>query len=368
MNNVRSALDVRACASVSIGWQRSGGSQDGYLGGDELSTANHVACYAMALSHALTQAGTPPERLDVSAASSPDRLRSDLTTIYLEVRGQVPGLDQAGFELAASQADQASPIWNALLGRRWPGAVDVQIKAILVEPVGKQLSAPLAQVPFNEAPTLLPGAITRQDFERYRASRGIPPPPLGRGAPPASVALTRPVVASETAQTPSRALRLPMPPIPPRQPPRRAGLPRSIATALANIRASRGPGPKPAGLPGLVATVVPPPIPSRPQRRRPPLSGVARVARLPTQLLLVLGIYLLLLAPLLALARSAGGSPAASPDLPAVVTAAPPAATPVTDLAILLARGPTLPILTPVAGPSPTPAPAWATAPNAEKP
>ena len=47
-----------------------------------------------------------------------------VTTMELDVRGKVPGLDQAGFENAAQQAEQGCPVSNALRNN-----VQIRVKA-----------------------------------------------------------------------------------------------------------------------------------------------------------------------------------------------------------------------------------------------
>jgi osmotically inducible protein OsmC len=90
---------------------------DGRTSPEELLAASHAACYAMAFSFALGGAGNPPERLDVTATVSLDPKESGgfaVTSSALEVSGVVPGLDQAGFQAAAEQAEQGCPISNAI--------------------------------------------------------------------------------------------------------------------------------------------------------------------------------------------------------------------------------------------------------------
>jgi osmotically inducible protein OsmC len=81
-----------------------------------LIASAHAACYAMAFSNTLNSAGTPPERLDVTATCSLDRVdgKMKITTVRLDVHGKVPGLDQAGFAAAAQTAEQGCPVSNAL--------------------------------------------------------------------------------------------------------------------------------------------------------------------------------------------------------------------------------------------------------------
>src|SRR6266567_2839248 len=90
---------------------------DGRTSPEELLAASHSACYAMALSATLGRTGNPPERLDVTATVSLDATEGggfEVTSSALEVRGVVPGLDQAGFQAVAEEAEKGCPISNAL--------------------------------------------------------------------------------------------------------------------------------------------------------------------------------------------------------------------------------------------------------------
>jgi osmotically inducible protein OsmC len=90
---------------------------DGRTSPEELLAASHSACYAMALSATLGRTGNPPERLDVTATVSLDAKEGggfEVTSSALEVRGMVPGLDQAGFQAVAEEAEKGCPISNAL--------------------------------------------------------------------------------------------------------------------------------------------------------------------------------------------------------------------------------------------------------------
>src|ERR687887_2510822 len=64
---------------------------------EELIAAAHAACYAMAFSNTLSEAGHAPERLEVSAKATFDPDAGGITTMDLDVRGRVPGMDEAEF-------------------------------------------------------------------------------------------------------------------------------------------------------------------------------------------------------------------------------------------------------------------------------
>jgi lipoyl-dependent peroxiredoxin len=103
---------------LPVSWPARVERPDGQTSPEELLAASHAACYAMALSHVLGQAGTPPERLDVSAVVSAELGEGGLrvTGSALEVVGRVPGVDGEGFTSAAEEAERNCPISNALRG------------------------------------------------------------------------------------------------------------------------------------------------------------------------------------------------------------------------------------------------------------
>ena len=105
-----------ALGELPITWASRTERSDGKTSPEELLAAAHAACYAMAFSHTLAQAGTPAERLTVSATCAFEQVESGfkVTTMDLDVRGRVPGLDQAGFDKVAQQAEQGCPVSNAL--------------------------------------------------------------------------------------------------------------------------------------------------------------------------------------------------------------------------------------------------------------
>jgi osmotically inducible protein OsmC len=99
--------------------KRTADDADGTTSPEELIAAAHSACYAMQLSAAVAQAGGTPIALDVQADVSigPDPAGGlHLTGIALTVRGEVEGLDAAGFEEAANAAKVGCPVSKALTG------------------------------------------------------------------------------------------------------------------------------------------------------------------------------------------------------------------------------------------------------------
>ena len=100
--------------------KRAAEDADGTTSPEELIAAAHSSCYAMQLSALIAQAGGTPQSLDVRAdvALGPDSADGGfrLTGITLTVRGEVDGLDAAGFEKAAQAAKDSCPVSKALTG------------------------------------------------------------------------------------------------------------------------------------------------------------------------------------------------------------------------------------------------------------
>ncbi len=102
------------------------GQPEGKTSPEELIAAAHATCYAMALSNTLAEGGNAPEHLEVNAVCTLDDQQLKITTVDLNVRGRVPGLDADGFESAAEQAEQICPVSNALRNN-----VDIRLNASL---------------------------------------------------------------------------------------------------------------------------------------------------------------------------------------------------------------------------------------------
>ena len=99
--------------------KRAADEAGGTTSPEELIAAAHSSCFAMQLSANIAEAGGTPQSLDVTADVSlgPDKAGGfRLTGIKLTVRGQVDGLDAAGFEKAAQAAKEGCPVSKALTG------------------------------------------------------------------------------------------------------------------------------------------------------------------------------------------------------------------------------------------------------------
>ncbi len=100
-----------AFGPLDVSWPSRAEQPNGKTSPEELIAAAHAACFSMALSHGLAQAGTPAEQLDTSATVTfqpgegiirdrsrrarhrPRRRRGDLRRGGRGSEGQLPGLE-----------------------------------------------------------------------------------------------------------------------------------------------------------------------------------------------------------------------------------------------------------------------------------
>jgi osmotically inducible protein OsmC len=111
--------------------RRAADDAGGVTSPEELVAAAHSACYAMQLSAVIAEAGGTPHSLEVTADVTFGPLKAGgmgIPRIALTVRGEVEGLDEAGFQQAAEAAKVGCPVSKAL------AAVDeITLDAALVQ-------------------------------------------------------------------------------------------------------------------------------------------------------------------------------------------------------------------------------------------
>jgi lipoyl-dependent peroxiredoxin len=109
------ALESSGLGSFDISWPARTEPPAGLTSPEELIAAAHSSCFSMAFSHALAQAGTPPQSLDTSADVTFEP-GTGITGIHLTVRGTVPGISAEDFAAAAEDAKVNCPVSQALTG------------------------------------------------------------------------------------------------------------------------------------------------------------------------------------------------------------------------------------------------------------
>jgi osmotically inducible protein OsmC len=108
--------------------KRAADEAGGTTSPEELIAAAHSSCFAMALSSEVGKAGGTPQSLEITAEVTLGQKDGapHITKIALTVRGEVEGLDAAGFEKAAQAAKAGCPVSKALAG-----VEDITLDAVL---------------------------------------------------------------------------------------------------------------------------------------------------------------------------------------------------------------------------------------------
>jgi osmotically inducible protein OsmC len=119
-------LATRVTGALPVTWSARTGVIERMTSPEELIAGAHAACFSMSLSGALARAGHPPRRLEVSATCTFDKTEQGfrITGMNLELRGDVPGMDAAGFQEQAEVAKENCPVSKALEGN-----VPISLKA-----------------------------------------------------------------------------------------------------------------------------------------------------------------------------------------------------------------------------------------------
>lgn len=83
---------------------------------EEMLAAAHAGCFAMALSHMLSEAGLKPTRINATAKVTFEKVGDGfgITRIDLVCDGTVPGADEATFKKHADNAKANCPVSKAL--------------------------------------------------------------------------------------------------------------------------------------------------------------------------------------------------------------------------------------------------------------
>ncbi len=85
---------------------------------EELLAAAEAACYSMALSGGLEKNGTPPARIETTAACTVAKVGDgfQITTMKLNVRASVSNIDDAKFQEIAQATLTGCPVSKAFAG------------------------------------------------------------------------------------------------------------------------------------------------------------------------------------------------------------------------------------------------------------
>jgi lipoyl-dependent peroxiredoxin len=105
-----------AVREATIKWSSRAEAADENTSPEELIAAAHASCVLMALANGLAQAGTPAQHLESKATATFDKVGDGfrMTTMRLQIRGEVDGVDEDGFGKAAEEAKDNCPVSQAL--------------------------------------------------------------------------------------------------------------------------------------------------------------------------------------------------------------------------------------------------------------
>src|SRR5438270_13619398 len=117
-----------ALAGSPVTWASRVEQPDGKTSPEELLAAAEAECYAMVLTNMLSGQDHVPNRLEVTATCTVERVDGGLkiTAIRLDVQGDVPGVDAETFSRVANEAEGSCPVSNALRGN-----VEISVSARL---------------------------------------------------------------------------------------------------------------------------------------------------------------------------------------------------------------------------------------------
>jgi osmotically inducible protein OsmC len=116
-----------AAGPLDVNWPARAESPNGVTSPEELIAAAHATCYAMSLANGLAKAGSPAERLDVTAQVHIEKGEAgfSITRVELVARG-TGSFDEDAFRTAAETAKAGCPVSRALAGN-----VEISLDAAL---------------------------------------------------------------------------------------------------------------------------------------------------------------------------------------------------------------------------------------------
>jgi osmotically inducible protein OsmC len=108
-------LDSSGLGNFDVTWKARAEAAEGKTSPEELIAAAHSACYSMAFSSALAQAGHAPDEVNTKADVTfvPG---TGITTSHLTVSAKVPGISADDFQRLAEEAKTGCPVSAALTG------------------------------------------------------------------------------------------------------------------------------------------------------------------------------------------------------------------------------------------------------------
>ena len=118
----RGAITGRSGAldALPVTWAARTEQPGGHTSPEELAAAAHSSCFSMALALRLGEHKLRPDRLAVEATVTLDAVDGIPTIVSsaLQVRGVVPGVDDAGFRSIVDEAAELCPVSRLFAGAK----------------------------------------------------------------------------------------------------------------------------------------------------------------------------------------------------------------------------------------------------------
>lgn len=111
----RVTLDSSKAAEFPVNWKARVDDQGGTTNPEELLGAAHAACYTMAFSKALKDAGHTPQSVQATAAVTFDPAKGVVGS-HLTVHATVSDISDDDFQSIADDAKRTCPVSRALAG------------------------------------------------------------------------------------------------------------------------------------------------------------------------------------------------------------------------------------------------------------
>ncbi|WP_347110741.1 OsmC family protein [Paenarthrobacter sp. S56] len=117
-------LDSSGLGTFDVTWKARTEQSGGKTSPEELIAAAHSACFSMAFSHALSEAGYTPEEVQTKADVTfvPG---TGITGSHLTLTARIPGISEEDFRRISEEAKTGCPVSGAL------ASIDITLDATL---------------------------------------------------------------------------------------------------------------------------------------------------------------------------------------------------------------------------------------------
>ena len=111
----QTTLDSSGLGTFDVTWKARTEAAGGKTSPEELIAAAHSACFSMAFSHELSQAGFTPDEVNTKAEVG-FQPGTGITGSHLTLNARIPGISEEDFQRIAESAKKGCPVSQALTG------------------------------------------------------------------------------------------------------------------------------------------------------------------------------------------------------------------------------------------------------------